>query len=85
MEGKIEFPGLGNTWKAALRDLPISSGVASPPETNGDQGVNEYDIAVPPWVPFVSPDVLRLISGCLARSYWEVMGEDGGESKDEKR
>jgi len=66
IEAKIDFPGIGNTWKTIMGPLPLTSGVAAPPQVGGDQGANAYDIAVPP-------------------SYWDVMGEEEGDVKGEKK
>jgi len=59
IDAKIDFPGIGNSWKASLGPLPISSGVAAPPQAGGDQGEKAYDIAVPPsyWDVMAEEDV----------------------------
>jgi hypothetical protein len=46
IDAKIDFPGMGNTWKASIGPLPISSGVAAAP--SADKGADAYDFAVPP-------------------------------------
>jgi hypothetical protein len=48
IEAKIDFPGVGNTWKEKIGPLPISSGVATIPHTNSEKGI--LDFAVPPLV-----------------------------------
>jgi len=63
IDAKIDFPGIGNSWKATIGPLPLSSGVTTPVPPSG---ANAYDITVPP-------------------SYWDVMGDEEVETKDEKK
>jgi len=46
---KVNFPGIGNTWKAKLGPLPISSGIKSADQLSENQELRtQLDIAVPP-------------------------------------
>jgi hypothetical protein len=46
---KVDFPGIGNTWKSKLGPLPISSGIKSAEELDANQELRtQLDIAVPP-------------------------------------
>jgi len=48
IEAKIDFQGVGNTWKATIGPLPLSSGVSIAPPQGISPGSNAYDIAIPP-------------------------------------
>ena len=52
IDAKIDFPGIGNTWKTSIGPLPISSGVNVIPQAGAGTGLganaNAYDISVPP-------------------------------------
>jgi len=46
---KVNFPGIGNTWKTKLGPLPISSGITSAEQLNVNQELRtQLDFAVPP-------------------------------------